>query len=112
MFLEAVHVYQDKHDAFAPRDFVMMCFQEYYIGWKKQVVTVHGLLHELVRVTGAAYVAFFASVELVLRQALKSLVLFPQSLKVLQQQPSIFASVYSDTPVDAFWLLQLSVCAA
>lgn len=72
---------------------------------------MHGLLHELVQETGAVSVVLFASVELALRQALAP-ILFPQSLKVLQKQPSIFPSVCSDTPVDAFWLLQLSVRAA
>lgn len=72
---------------------------------------MHGLLYKLVQVTGAVSAVLFASVELALRQA-SALILFPQSLKVLQKQPSTFPSVCSGTPVDAFWLLQLSVRAA
>lgn len=111
MLLKTARVCQDKCYAFALHAAVKMSFLTHTMFLKTQVATVHAPVHELVQVTGTVWVALLASVEVVLGQALKELILCPQSMEVLQQT-SVFASVCSDTPVDAFYLLQWSVCAA
>ena len=85
MLLKTAGVCQDKPCALALHVSVKVVFPAQAVFLKTQVVTMHTLVQELVQMTGTVLAALLASVEVVPRQALNSLILLPQSSEMLQK---------------------------